>query len=243
MPMPEKAYERLQCLLKRWQMPPEDVYYAVENGWLRVCVWIPLRCMERLIKEGALVHVRHEQREGGFIGIRPEDFRSIYSTGCARLRIFRSIRQESHILRMADEPPQPDIMVHMHDLVVLQEDRSKFEASYAMPTLSAGQQVKKTAQKAFSASDDYRHIIMHGEEFHLGDVQAQVVKQLHEAMRCGQHWIHGKTLIANTHSSHAQRLRDIFKSKSDWNKIIASNGHGYYRLNIDEQDTSGRIAA
>src|SRR5579872_3938888 len=105
MSLPEKAYDRLHSLLKRWQLPPEDVYYAIENGWLRVCVWMPLRYMERLIQNGESVYVKHEQREGGFVAIRPEDFRSICSTDCAELRIFRSIRQEGHILRMAYEPP------------------------------------------------------------------------------------------------------------------------------------------
>ena len=43
MAFPEKAYDRLHSLWKRWGISQEDAYYAVENGLLRVCVWLPLR--------------------------------------------------------------------------------------------------------------------------------------------------------------------------------------------------------
>ena len=89
------------------------------------------------------------------------------------------------------------------------------------------------SQKEFSATEDYHHITIHGEEFHLGDVQARIVEQLHDAVRSRTQWVHGKTLIFGANSK-ALRLRDVFKSKRDWNKIITSNGRGYYRLNIEE---------
>jgi hypothetical protein len=240
MPLPEKAYDRLSSLWKRWDVSQEDVYYSIENGLLRVCVWLPLRYLERgVIKDGKFIYEQHEPREG-FVGVRPEDFHRICSTGCAKLRIFRSVREEEHILRMAYEPPQPAISVRLNDLVVLQQDRIKFEKSYQLQPVSIQhQQAACALNREFSASPDYHHISIHGEEFHLGDVQARVVEQLHDALQSRTQWVHGKTLIYGANSK-AVRLRDIFKSKRDWSKIIASNGRGYYRLNIEPHQVESK---
>jgi hypothetical protein len=230
MALPEKTYDRLHSLWRRWELPQEDVYYAVENGLLRVCVWVPLRFMERgVIKNKKFIYEEHQPEEG-FVGVRPEDFHRICSTGCAKLRIFRSTKKAGHILRMAYEPPQPALSVRIHDLVVLREDRLAFEEAYDVKAIGKTQQ-EKTAKQEFSASQDYHAITINGEEFHLGDVQARVVEQLHDALQSRTQWVHGKTLIYGANSK-AIRLRDIFKSKRDWNKIIASNGRGYYRLNV-----------
>jgi hypothetical protein len=235
MALPEKTYDRLHSLWKRWGLPQEDVYYAIENGLLRVCVWMPLRYMERgVIKHKKFVYEEHERQEG-FIGVRPEDFHRICSTGCAKLRIFHSVKEKGYILRMAYEPPQPSISVRIHDLVVLREDRVAFEQTYDItPSAPLSAQQEKIAREEFSASADYHHIVLNGEEYHLGDVQASIVEQLHDAYRSRNQWVHGKTLLFGANSK-AVRLRDVFKSKSDWTKIVASNGRGYYRLNLHEQ--------
>lgn len=235
MGFPEKTYDRLQNLRRRWGVTQEDVYYAIENSLLRVCVWMPMRYVERgVLKDGTFIYEKHEHKEG-FIGVRPQDFHRISSTGCAKLRIFRSVKQEGHILRMAYEPPQPAISVRIHDLVVLQEDRLKFETAYEIcqEKIAAYPEICPT-HKEFFASGDYHQIILNGEEFHLGDVQARIVEQLHDAIRSNTQWVHGKILLNNS-GSHAMRLRDVFKGKKDWEKIIESNRRGSYRLNIENE--------
>lgn len=233
MPLPERTYDRLHSLCGRWEISQEDLYYSVENGLLQVCVWMPLRYLERgVIKNNKFIYEQHEHREG-FIGVRPVDFHRICSTGCAKLRIFHSIEKERHILRMAYEPPQPAISVRLNDLVVLQEDRLKFEKTYELsPHTKTTSKETISVDEEFVASQDYHCIKIHGEEFHLGDVQARIVEQLHDALQSRTQWVHGKTLIYGANSK-AIRLRDVFKSKRDWSKIIASNGRGYYRLNVD----------
>jgi hypothetical protein len=228
MPLPTRAYDRLHSVWKRWDVSQEDIYYSIENGLLRVCVWMPLRYLERgAFKNGKFIYEAHEPREG-FVGVRPEDFHRICNTGCAKLRIFRSVKEESHILRMAYEPPQPAISVRINDLVVLQDELCPIQIEQNAAMIPA--------QKEFSASADYHHISIHGEEFHLGDVQARIIEQLHDALESRTQWVHGKTLIYGANSK-ALRLRDVFKSKRDWNKIIASNGRGYYRLNVKSEKT------
>lgn len=233
MGFPEKAYDRLSNLSTHWGITQEDVYYAIENDLLRVCVWLPLRYMECCIIKGRkFVYEQHEHKTG-FIGVRPEDFHKISSTGCAKLRIFCSIKSEAHIFRLAYEPPQPAVSVRIHDLIVLKEDRKTFEAIYKICKEPAEENNDKTSD--FSASPDYHHVIMNGEEYHLGDVQACIVQQLHDAAASMTPWVHGKTLLY-TASSKAAHLRDVFKSKNDWRKIIISNGRGYYRLNLPDSN-------
>ena len=130
MQLPEKDYERLQTLCTRWGMSQDDIYYAIESDLLRVCVWLPLRYIERRVFENsAFIYEQHEPKEG-FVCVRPNDLHKICSTGYARLRSFRSVNKEGHILRLAYEPPQPSIAVGIHDLVVLKEDRINFEKTY-----------------------------------------------------------------------------------------------------------------
>ena len=113
-----------------------------------------------------------------------------------------------------------------------------FERAYELPAASPdSRQQEEIERQEISASDDYHHLTLNGEEYHLGDVQANIVQQLHDAYLSRNQWVHGKTLLYGAHSK-ALRVRDVFKSKSDWNKIVASNGRGYYRLNLREQKSS-----
>jgi hypothetical protein len=243
MPLPEKTYDRLHSLWGRWGLSQEDVYYAIENDWLRVCVWMPHRYMERgVMRDKKFIYVECEHKEG-FIGLRPEDFHRISSTGSAELRIFRSVKQEEHILRIAYEPPQPPITVHINDLVVLRQHQLAFERDYGMAAPEAiCPQEEKIEQQEFTASADYHHLTLNGEEYHLGDVQANIVHQLHDAYLSRNQWVHSKILLRSARSN-AGRLRDVFKTKRGWNKIIASNGRGYYRLNIEEPAREKKKAA
>lgn len=243
MAIPERAYDRLQNLWRRYGLSQEDVYYAIENDQLRTSVWMPMRYMERsVIKNGKFVFVRHECKEG-YIGVRPQDFHRICSRGRAKLRIFRSAKQEDHILRLAYEPPQPGITVRIHDLVVLQEDRLRFEKSYDLPqdgnTLHFP--CKPGVEGGFRYSNDYRHITLNGQEFRLGDVQARVVEQLHDAARSRHPWVHGKTLVYES-GSQAGRFRDVFKHKRGWRDLIISDDRGYYRLNIPSNELQNNPA-
>jgi len=236
MVFPEKAYDRLYSMWERWGVSQEDVYYFIENDLLRVCVWLPLRYVERgVIEGGKFIFEEHEHKEG-FIAVRPEDFRLICSTGSAKLRIFRSIKTQEHILRLAIEPPQPAVAVRIHDLVVLQEDRKKFESTYKVQRHETSAFPSTPGvDHGFTYSNDYRHVAIEGQQFHLGDVQARVVGHLHEAACSRKPWVHGKILLYGS-GSRATRMRDVFKHKHGWHRLIASNDRGYYRLNLPQDE-------
>ena len=234
MNLPIKEYDRLQSLLTRWGLPQEDIYYAIENGALNTCVWLPLRYLEHgAFKNRKFIYEKHEHKEG-FVGVRPQDFHRLCSCGSLKMRIFRSVTKEGHILRMAYEPPQPAICVRLTDLVVLKKDRKKFEEAYNILS-NVLDFVKEPAKTDFSASEDYRHVVFQGVKYQLGDVQAQIIEQLYDATGTDNPWVHGKTLI-HVAGSRAVRMRDLFKNKSKWRDFIISDERGYYRLNITGEE-------
>lgn len=203
----------------------------VESGLLRACIWLPLRFVERgVIKNRKFIFESHEMTEG-FVGVRPEDCRRICSSGRARLRSFTSVGEEGHILRLTYEPPQPAISVRMHDLVVLKQDRDKFEKSYDISETNVRDLYLDRAQSGFISVQDYRYMKLNDREYHLGDIQARIIELLHDASQSQKPWVHSKTLLFES-GSHADRIRDAFRTQKHWQELIISNKRGYYRLNV-----------
>lgn len=234
MPFRNKSYDRLEALSIRWGVSRDDIYYAIENGLLRACVWMPLRCVEfGILRQGKFLFVRQETKEG-FMALRPQDFRIICGKGCAKLRIFRSTDEREHIIRLTYEPPQPALWVRVQDVVVLQADQETFEQRYQLSTVAMHPK-RPATDFQFIHSPDYRHIQLSQQHFRLGDVQAKIVEHLHSAAASSQQWVHGKTLI-DVSGSNAMRLRDIFKHKKNWRKLILSDDRGYYRLNLPTEN-------
>lgn len=239
-----KNYDRLEALSIRWGISRDDIYYAIENGLLRACVWMPLRCIEfGLLRQGKFIFVKQETREG-FMALRPQDFRIISGKGCAKLRIFRSIDEREHIIRLTYEPPQPSLWVRVQDVVVLQADQQAFEQRYQLSTVAVHPK-RPPIEPRFIHSHDYRHVQLCQHRFRFGDVQAKIVEHLHSAAASNQPWVHGKTLI-DVSGSNAVRMRDIFKHKKNWRQLITSDDRGYYRLNLssknaDDQPADGAI--
>lgn len=226
----DKKYLRLQDLQRMWGILQEDLYYAIENGLLRTSIWLPLRYMEiGLIKDGRFHYERHEHIEG-FVSLRPQDCHAIFSRGNMALRIFQSIDESQNMLRLAYEPPQPDIMVSINDLIVLKEHKDFFQQKFDISELENIKEENAHHPK-LQASDGYQHVIFGDHEFHFGDVQAKIIAMLHDAALSRNPWVHGKTLIAGT-NSRATRMRDIFKKKEIWEHLICSNQRGAYRLNL-----------
>jgi hypothetical protein len=230
MAFPAKDYDRLRSLQKKWKISQDDMFYAIENGILRTCVWLPLRFVERFAVKGQKFTFENHEPQCGFVGVRPEDCRRICSTGCAKLRTFNSIAQDNHFLRLPHEPPQAAISVRIQDLVVMKSDIQKFETQYGIKGSSATEQKQEKKPSGFVASDDYRYAKLDEFEFHFGDIQARIIQLLHDASLSHKPWVHGKTLIFES-GSNAVRVRDLFKTQKHWRNLVISN-RGYYRLNV-----------
>lgn len=48
MAFPTKEYNKLEGLQKIWDVSQEDMFYTIENGLLRVCVWVHQQRMQFL---------------------------------------------------------------------------------------------------------------------------------------------------------------------------------------------------
>ncbi|MCH2547392.1 MAG: hypothetical protein MK052_07275 [Alphaproteobacteria bacterium] len=237
MPIPEKQYTRLEALLERWNLSRDDVFYAVENGLLHCCIWLQPRYMECGRHENGCFLAKQQQRRNGLVGVRPEDCHAIFHDDEVMAHSFIPIETPGEMLRITHEPPQPYICLRLQHLLVMREEQQRFEQTYHIRFRNKHRNRHKHYQKgehhkpSFKAHNNYKEVINNGTTYHLGQVQADIVKQLHDASKGADPWVHGKTLLANS-CSQAMRFQDIFKNKSGWRDLIESDGRGHYRLNL-----------
>lgn len=237
MPIPEKQYTRLEALLERWNLSRDDVFYAVENGLLNCCVWLQPRYVERGRHENGCFLAKQQERSNGLVKVRPEDCQVIFQDNEVYAHSFIPIDKPGDIIRITHEPPQPYVCLRLQHLLVMRKEQQRFEQIYHIRCRNKHRHQHKHHRKSqqhkpsLKALNNYKEVILHGTTYHLGQVQADIVKQLHEASKGGDPWVHGKTLLSNS-CSQAMRFQDVFKNKSGWRDLIESDGRGHYRLNL-----------
>lgn len=93
---------------------------------------------------------------------------------------------------------------------------------------------KKQSDKdnPFTHSPDYRSVSLHGKNFSLTKLQAEVIKILHQNYMEGHSGIGGDAIL-NKLDSESSKLKDIFRSRPNaWKDLIASENKGVFRLNL-----------
>lgn len=236
MAIPEKRYSRLEALLGKWNLTRDDVFYAVENGLLQCCAWLQPRYMECVCKGDGCFYAKPHQQYQGLVRVRPEDCQAIFQDHEVLAFSFIPMDAPEEILRITHEPPQPYICLRLPHLLVMREEQQRFEQAYNIRFRKkhrghSHHRKHKPPQPGLKTYNDYKEVILRGRTYHLGEVQAGIVRQLHEASEGQNPWIHGKTLLAHS-SSQAARFQDVFKNKSGWRDLIESDGRGHYRLNL-----------
>lgn len=88
-----------------------------------------------------------------------------------------------------------------------------------------------TGQASFTHDATYEHVEYCGRHFRFGRIQANIVRQLHEASETAMPWRRGEELLELAESG-CYRLVDVFKSKPHWRELIHSDNRGAYRLAI-----------
>lgn len=239
MAIPEKRYSRLEALLEKWNITKDDVFYAIENGLLQCCAWLQPRYMECVCKENGCLYAKAHRQYSGLVWVRPEDCQTIFQDHEVMAYSFIPMDAPEEILRITLEPPQPYICLRLPHLLVMREEQQRFEQAYNIRFRKkhrghSRHRKHKPTQSGLKTYNDYKEVILRGRTYHLGEVQAGIVRQLHEASTGQNPWIHGKTLLANS-GSQAMRFQDVFKNKKDWRNMIESDGRGYYRLNTQSK--------
>lgn len=238
MPIPEKRYARLEALIGLWELSKDDVFYAIENGLLQCCVWLQPRYVERGLDEGGLFLAQQCERCQGLVMLRSEDCQVIFQQGEVHAHSFLSMNQPSEMLRITHEPPQPYINIGLQHLLVMREEQQRFEAAYKVACKKRfkrrkfkGGKKPRNTEANIRVHNDYKEVLVGNSTYHFGQVQADIVKQLHDASKSSDPWVHGKTLL-NHSGSQAMRFQDVFKNKKGWRDIIESDGRGHYRLKL-----------
>jgi DNA-binding response OmpR family regulator len=80
-------------------------------------------------------------------------------------------------------------------------------------------------------SPDYREVWFRGDLFMFGELQAKVIRHLHEAWKSGSPWVAGKAILRRVGSDDvAAKLANLFRRHPAWQRLLLSNGRGLYRL-------------
>lgn len=219
----EKDYFTLPEMMERWGLPRADVVYLAENGRLRLSVRVFGLPIERgdieETEDGHWFRIPYDRsRLDGLLELTARDAFSLFRDGEVAVQHFHAEGNEYVDLT----EPEP-FVVREVDVVISRAERNRFER-----TLNLSRPVSAPIGR-LRQINDYREVRLGDEVFHLGAIQASVVKQLHAAARAGNPWRNGKELLTAA-GSHSVRLGDVFKSQPRWRQLIESNGRGQYRL-------------
>jgi hypothetical protein len=222
----EKAYYPISEILERWHMPERDLTYLAENDELRLSVRVfdqpllfnnPRKSAAEKVSRGKSARKFYS----GLLDLWAGDAFELHRCGELHLGEFRTPEASTASIYYMDSP----IFVMIGDLLVRREERDRFES------------VKRFSgkglcpdRKGFSASTNYQNICCSGRHFHLGPIQAEVVRALHEAALAGDPWKVGKVILAAA-GSRSLRMSDVFKSQKFWRELILSDSRGKYRIN------------
>lgn len=91
---------------------------------------------------------------------------------------------------------------------------------------------------------NFYSLYFQGEVFYFGVKQARIMKMLYRAGKSDRPYILSHILLTRA-GCKSLHIRDVFKSKPHWKKIIHAGGNGYYRLNrafFEEYERDQRAA-
>lgn len=221
----EKDYFTLVEVLEHWQMPRRDAVYLAENGELRLSV----RVFHQRLEEGGFeqhdlagsfrVPYRHFVHTG-LLDLEERDAHALFRD--STVEVFSFHTPPNQYLEIHDDGLP--LIVRESDLLVRHEERRRVEAK-----LFPRQAESAPVAQSFSHSAEYRKVSIHGVEFTLGPIQAQVVRLLHKNTRDKGGWYSGKIVLEKA-GSISIRMADVFKSQPHWRKLIESDRRGNYRL-------------
>lgn len=220
----EKDYFTLIEVMEHWKLPRHDLVYLVENGHLKLSirlfgVWLESGYFEDAGNGGAFTIPYDQSYFEGLLDLSDRDAHLVFKDGAAEVSAFRAAAGAyCNII----EPSKP-IVVRVEDLLVRREERQRAEDELNIAVFSPVDPVE------LACSADFHEIRLGDVAFHLGQIQANVVRLLHRADTCGKPWCSGKVILAQA-GSRCTRMADVFKSQPEWRRLIESDGRGNYRL-------------
>ncbi len=242
-----------RCYITRYDVKD----FALQNR-ISTYVWIPLTMVEEsqeVTIENRILTETIERTYEGYIPLYASDIRKLLKYQKVNIRYFPGNDPGTKIHL---KPGTPDVEVFKKDIVILSEDLEKLQAYLGVNVKKSTKGVKLGQLKQFMRDNNlgiadvaniastvpttstkrekptsydelYQSVYFKGEHYSFGGVQASIIKQLHEAAMKGHERVHFKILIENS-GSQSMYMRDVFKSKPNWQKLILSDKRGYYWL-------------
>lgn len=237
MGLPPKSYFHLTEVAERWSVSIQDLACYTLDGLLEVAVMTIGTRVEigrfDVNDRGVFRVPEGEKVLNGPQPVVSSDLWQVFRSGAGRITRFKPHGPDGYLDLSEDVDP---IVVTLQDLLVTRSERQRFETAHGLTAGdSSGSPPGKSAQDcSFLHRNNYAEIVLNGEIFRLGLLQASIVRALHQAAQTDNPWRHGKELLANS-NAQTMRMVDLFKTQQNWRTLIASDGRGYYRLNLPDR--------
>jgi len=234
--MPEKIFYTRDELQKSWQLGESDITQYLMHGSLTAYIWLPMMSIYEVYEqvEGArIVLTKNLRHWEGYTPLYAHQCRTLFKTGEVYLREFMCLEGSK---KLTLPETAEGIRITIQDLVVLSEEKKRFEDEHRSATLNNCHlkivgRIKNTAPvKRYSYFEQgFRKVHHDGIDFRFGAIQASVLQQLYEFALEGDPWQNGKQLLEKA-GSQSFTMQNVFKSNSHWRKLIESDERGAYRL-------------
>lgn len=234
--LPKRLFYALSDLKECWGISRSELQQWLVNGDLSTHVWLPVMSVYKHFEENdgvTLKLISELSHWEGYASISRHYCHRLFRQGSIHLREFSS---DASGQRYKLPEASDDVIVNVEDLVILEEERRRFEAEHHLagtcPNVRAVNHRPEQLQKSdgLVADHSFKIIKQHNNEYRLGDMQAKILRQLYESAKDGNPWQNGKKLLQEA-GSQSFTLSNIFKRNPIWKKLIISDGRGSYRLN------------
>jgi hypothetical protein len=224
--LPLRIFYHLSEIEATWGVARSELHQWLQQGALRAHVWLPLSSLyqiEEEIQGSRIIQTKTLCHRGGYLQILAHDCQRLIHEGKTFVREFGCHREEQ---RFAFPETVPSMAVQLENLVILSEERLRFEEVYQLSSQSWRDRTDSTNKPPLLR---FRKITFHGQEYTFGTIQASVLGILFESARNGDSWMNGKQLLAKA-GSLSFSVSNLFKRKPGWRTFINSDGLGNYRL-------------
>lgn len=227
-----RNYIRLDEAAQRWGVSKEDILDCAIREMIALSVLV---CNVSLIfgeyklgSDGKPFPV-HADRviHSGLQRLTPDGLFRIRQEEAAKIDCFMPFNDYQYV-QVAEDTG--DLYFKIDDLVIEVDEYKRFAAEHGLDDEIA----TNDNHASFLQENNFRIVRLNGLSWNLGDIQAQVVQKLYEAATTTDNpWMNGKRVLQEA-GSGAFRMRDLFGSQPNWQKLILSDGRGHYRLNLSD---------
>ena len=237
--LPLRIFHPLPEIESIWGIPSVDLHQWLQHGFLKAHLWIPMSSLYEIDEEvngKQVIQTKTLCHREGYLNVFPHDCRRLALEGHSLLREFRG---DSASKRFCLPEGVPGFPAQLDHLVILSEERHRFESSYQLPEATQDK-AQASANQAFpaghyrprSAEPIFRKIKYQGKLHTFGTLQATIIGILYQAAKEGGPWINGKQLLAEA-GSLSFSVSNLFKRKPVWRSFITSDSLGNYRIDQD----------